>query len=219
MGSTGMPLMSSSAMPMGNIGASLMSNGAGIYNAQPYINQGYPQSYINTPAYQQLQAQNGLVNLAAGVINKLPNNLISSNPSTADKMIGVAKNQATSAAADAALSSASDAAAQAASDAAAQAAVEQAAAADAQAAQQAAAQAAAEQAAQQAAADAAAQAAAEQAAAEAAAADAAASSVVDVAAADSSGGLFGLPSLSDALGIGDAGVVSDAVDFFGDWGW
>ena len=141
---------------MGSTGMPLMSSNAGLYSAQPYINQAYPQSYINTPAYQQLQTQNGLVNLASGVINKLPNNLLASNqsPSTADKVIGVAKNQATSAAADAALSSASDAAAQAASDAAAQAAVEQAAAADAAA------------------------------AAEAAAADAAASSAVDAVAAD-----------------------------------
>jgi hypothetical protein len=149
----------SGAMTMGSTGMPLMNSNAGMYNAQPYLNQGYypNQSYVNTPAYQQQQTQNGLVNLASGVINKLPNNLLASNqsPSTADKVIGVAKNQATSAAADAALSSATDqAAAQAASDAAAQAAVEQAAAADAAA------------------------------AAEAVAADAAASSAVDAVAAD-----------------------------------
>jgi hypothetical protein len=169
----------SGAMTMGSTGMPLMNSNAGLYNAQPYLNQGYypNQSYVNTPAYQQQQTQNGLVNLANGVINKLPNNLLSSSPSTADKVIGVVKNQATSAAADAALSSASDAAAQAASDAAAQAAVEQAAAAD------------------------------------------AASAATVAADAEASSGLFGLPSLSDALGIGDAGVVSDAVDFFGDWGW
>jgi hypothetical protein len=148
----------SGAMTMGSTGMPLMSSNAGLYSAQPYINQAYPQSYINTPAYQQQQTQNGLVNLATGVINKLPNNLLSSNqsPSTADKVIGVAKNQAASAAADAALSSATDqAAAQAASDAAAQAAVEQAVAEEAAAAS-----------------------------AEAVAADAAASSVVEAAAVD-----------------------------------
>jgi hypothetical protein len=183
----------SGAMTMGSTGMPLMNSNAGMYNAQPYLNQGYypNQSYVNTPAYQQQQTQNGLVNLASGVINKLPNNLLASNqsPSTADKVIGVAKNQATSAAADAALSSASDAALSSASDAAAQAAVEQAAAADAAAAAEAA----------------------------TAAADAEASS--SLFGLPSLSDTLGLPSLSDALGIGDAGVISDAVNFFGDWGW
>lgn len=121
----------SGAMTMGSTGMPLMNSGAGLYSAQPYINQGYPQSYINTPAYQQLQTQNGIVNLASGVINKLPDNIGST---IASKVGSVATNQATSVAADSILNSTAN---QAASDAAAQAAVEQAAAADAAAAAQA----------------------------------------------------------------------------------
>jgi hypothetical protein len=160
----------SGAMTMGGMSTPLMGN-AGLYGTQPiqqYGAQPYTPNYINTPAYQQLQAQNGLVNLAGGVINKLPNNLFGSggagSPSVAGQVGSIATGQAASAAADAVLNSATnEAAARAASDAAAQAAVEQAAA-----------QAAAEQAATAAAAD----------AASAAAADAAASSAFDAAAVD-----------------------------------
>lgn len=132
----------SGAVSMGSMGTPLMSN-AVLYSAQPipqyggqaqpYFNQGYVGGMSNPYGNPQSQTANGLINLASGVINKLPNNLLASNqnPSTVDKAIGVAKNQATNAAADAALNTVADDAAMAASDAAAQAAVEQAAAADA----------------------------------------------------------------------------------------
>jgi hypothetical protein len=116
----------SGAMTLGSTGMPLINSNAGLYSAQPYLiaSQGYPnQSYYN-PAYQQLQAQNGMVNLASGVINKLPDNIGST---IASKVGSVATGQAASAAADAVLS---NTASQAASDAAAQAAVESAIAAD-----------------------------------------------------------------------------------------
>lgn len=113
----------SGVMTMGSTGMPLVNSSAGLYSAQPYLtaNQGY---YTN-PAYQQLQAQNGMINLANGVINKLPDNIGST---IANKIGSVATGQAASAAADAVLS---NTAAQAASDAAAQAAVENAIASDA----------------------------------------------------------------------------------------